>query len=77
VTVTQSGKWANLYIGYGVKTGGVCFNPTSPQEICGDPEEAVEQPEPTPFNAPPVVQQQVKPEGEGDADQEDPGEVAE
>lgn len=65
ITVTQSGRWANLYIGYGIKTGGVSFNPTVPQDIISDPPEPVEQPEPTPLVAP-EEPAQAKPEAEGE-----------
>jgi hypothetical protein len=57
-----------MYIGYGIKTGDVCFNPTSPQDILNDPEEPIEQPEPTPLQAPPVIQQQEQPNPEGEGD---------
>ena len=71
ITVSQNGRWANLYIGYGVKTGDVCFNPTKPQDIMDDPTEPNEQPEPTPLEAPPEPQEDAKPEGEGaEGDQE-------
>lgn len=68
ITVMQNGRWANLYVGYGIKTGDVCFNPTTPQDIMSDPNEVKEQPEPTPLEAPaePAPQEQKEGEGEGD-----------
>lgn len=75
-TVSQNGKWASLYIGYGVKTGDVCFQPTVPQEIIGDPEEANEQSEPTPLEAPPAPEEPAK-EGEGEKEGEGDQENAE
>jgi len=70
ITVTQNGKWASLYIGYGIKTGDVCFNPTSPQDIMNDPEEVAEQPEPTPLEAPAApVEAPKEGEGEGNAEE--------
>jgi hypothetical protein len=34
-----------LYVGFGVKRGDVCFNPTEPPEVQKDPKEQPEQPE--------------------------------
>lgn len=65
-TVSQNGQWGSIYIGYGVKTGDVCFNPTTPEDILDDPPEAVEQPEPTPLEAPPQPVQEAQNEGEGE-----------
>lgn len=48
-----------MYIGYGLKTGDVCFNPTVPQIIMSDPGESKEMPEPTPLHAPPPAPGQV------------------
>ena len=45
VTVAQGGKFASVYIGYGIKRGDVCFNPTEPPEIQKDPIDQLEQPE--------------------------------
>jgi hypothetical protein len=33
VTVSQNGKFASIYVGYGLKRGDVCFNPTEPPEV--------------------------------------------
>lgn len=66
MTVTQNGKWASLYVGFGVKTGDVCFNPTTPEAILDDPPEVNEQPEPTPLEEPAQPEAAPK-EGEGDA----------
>lgn len=52
VTVSQNGKFASIYVGYGLKRGDVCFNPTEPPEVQRDPVDQSEQPEPTPLTAP-------------------------
>lgn len=52
VTVCKNGKFASIYMGYGLKFGDVPFNPTSPEEILEDPSEKIEKPEPTPLEAP-------------------------
>jgi radial spoke head protein 4A len=52
VTVAQGGKFASIYVGYGIKKGDTCFNPIEPPEIQRDPVDHVEQPEPTPLTAP-------------------------
>ena len=57
-----------MYIGYGVKTGDVAFNPTTPLAIMDDPSEALEQPEPTPLEAPLEPQHEQPNEGEGEGD---------
>ena len=63
VTVAQSGKFANIYVGYGLKKGDTCFNPTEPPEIMKDPVDQVEQPEPTPLHP-----KEQEPEPDTDAD---------
>ena len=52
VTVAQNGKFASIYVGYGLKRGDVCFNPTEPPEVQRDPSDQSEMPEPTPLFAP-------------------------
>ena len=52
VTVAQNGKFANMYIGHGLKRGDVAFNPTEPPDVMSDPVDHIEQPEPTPLVAP-------------------------
>ena len=52
VTVAQNGRFANIYVGYGLKKGDTCFNPIEPPEICRDPTDQAEMPEPTPLFAP-------------------------
>ncbi len=52
VTVVQNGKYANLYMGYGLKFGGVAFNPTKPEFVNDDPDNKEEKPEPTPLEEP-------------------------
>jgi len=51
VTVSQNGRYQNIYFGYGLKHGDVSYNPTSPPDVLDDP---AGQPEnPTPLDAPP------------------------
>ena len=45
VTVSQNSKFASIYVGYGLKRGDVCFNPTEPPEVQRDPVDQNEQPE--------------------------------
>ena len=45
VTVQQKGKYASIYVGYGLKRGDVCFNPTEPPEVQKDPLDQTEMPE--------------------------------
>jgi hypothetical protein len=52
LTAAQNGKFVSIYVGYGLKRGDVCFNPTEPPEIMKDPVDQTEQPEPTPLVAP-------------------------
>jgi len=39
VTVSQNGKFCGIYVGYGIKRGGVCFDPSEPPEVQKDPAE--------------------------------------
>lgn len=52
LTVAKNGKFTTIYVGYGLKRGDPSYNPTEPPEVCADPEDQVEQPEPTPLEAP-------------------------
>ncbi|CDW87426.1 UNKNOWN [Stylonychia lemnae] len=52
ITVAQNGKFANIYVGHGLKRGDVSFNPTEPPDVQKDPVDQLEQPEPTPLIAP-------------------------
>lgn len=68
-TIAYGGKYTNIYVGHGLKFGGVSYNPTSPPEVMKDPDEKVEQPEPTPLEAPeeplePDTDEEKKNEGE-------------
>jgi len=45
LTVAQNGKFASVYVGYGLKRGDVCFNPTEPPEVQKDPSDQNENPE--------------------------------
>jgi radial spoke head protein 4/6 len=70
-TVSYSGNYVNIYVGYGLKFGDVSYNPTMPPDVVEDPDEKPEQPEPTPLEAPeeplePDTDEEKKPEGEED-----------
>jgi len=52
VTVSKGGKFANVYVGYGLKRGDTSFSPTEPPEVLKDPVDQPENPEPTPLEAP-------------------------
>jgi hypothetical protein len=52
LTASQGGKFVSIYVGFGLKRGDVCFNPTEPPEVQKDPVDQMEQPEPTPLIAP-------------------------
>ena len=54
MTVSKGGKFTNIYIGNGMKRGESSLNPTEPPEVCADPSEPVELPEPTPLTEPDV-----------------------
>ena len=70
VTVSKGGKFTNVYVGFGQKRVDPSFNPTEPPELMRDPVDSVEQPEPTPFNEPKVVEEK-KEEGEEKPVEED------
>jgi len=53
VSVSKGGKYANIYMGYGLKHLDTCWNPISPPDVNSDPQSKVENLEPTPLNAPP------------------------
>jgi len=55
VTVSKGGKCTTVYVGYGLKKGDPsCYNPIEPPEVCQDPEEEDEKPEPNPLTEPPI-----------------------
>lgn len=60
MTVSKGGKFTNIYIGNGMKRGDASMNPTEPPNVQDDPEEPIEQPEPTPLEEP----KEVPPEGD-------------
>jgi hypothetical protein len=53
VTVAKNGKFTNIYVGNGIKKGDAPMFPTEPPVVQKEPEDAIEEPEPTPKNAPP------------------------
>ena len=54
VTVAKGGKFCNIYIGHGLKKGDPSYTPQEPPEVCVDPEEEEDQPEPNPPTEPPT-----------------------
>ena len=54
VTVSKGGKCTTVYVGYGLKKGDPSYNPIEPPEVCQDPEEEEEKPEPNPLKEPPI-----------------------
>ena len=52
VGTMQNGRWANIYIGNGIKVGGDSFYPIQPGLVGDDPEDGNEMPEPNPKDAP-------------------------
>jgi radial spoke head protein 4A len=73
ITCSQNGKFASIYVGYGLKRGDVCFNPTEPPEVQKDPSDQIEMPEPTPLHAPeepPEPDTDAK-KGEGDEEEDE------
>jgi len=68
VTVSRGGKFTSVYVGYGLKKGDSCFNPTTPPPVCSEPNDQKEQPEPTPLNEPEAV---PEPDSQAEGDEED------
>jgi len=66
VTVSKGGKFTNVYVGYGVKRADSSFNPTSPPTVDEEPQDPVEQPEPTPLEAPKIPEEGQDPENDVD-----------
>lgn len=62
--MAKGGKFVGIYVGDGVKSGGTSFNPTEPPEVCSDPQEQTERPEPTPLHEPVVAVEPETKEGE-------------
>lgn len=52
VTVSKSGKFCSIYVGDGLKFGGLSYFPTEPPEVQSDPVDQIEMPEPTPLVPP-------------------------
>lgn len=71
VTVAKAGDFCSIYVGDGIKRGDSSFNPVDPPEVQTDPSDQIENPEPTPLQAPeepaePDTDKEDKPEGEED-----------
>lgn len=52
LTVFKGGRWANIYVGYGVKAGALPFYPTAPPDVQEEPVDPYEEYEPHPKEAP-------------------------
>lgn len=66
-TVFKGGRWANLYVGYGLKSGSTAFNPVFPPDVFDDPEDPAEEREPNPAERPVVLE----PDSDADNHSED------
>lgn len=47
-----------------MKRGDACMNPVEPPEVCGEPVDAPEQPEPTPLQEPVIKAEDPEDKGE-------------
>ena len=70
LTVFKGGRWVNFYLGFGVKKTDPSFVPIAPPDVLGDPDDPVEQPEPTPLVAPEMVESESE-EGKKEDDEDD------
>mmetsp|Transcript_7086 Transcript_7086/g.12959 ORF Transcript_7086/g.12959 Transcript_7086/m.12959 type:complete len:468 (-) Transcript_7086:31-1434(-) len=57
ITAFKGGRWANLYVGYGLKSGVTAFNPVFPPDVFNDPDDPSEEHEPNPAERPVVLEQ--------------------
>ena len=69
-TVFKGSRWVNFYLGYGIKSTDPTFVPISPPDVVGDPDDPVEQPEPTPLQAPEELESDSE-EDKKDEEEED------
>lgn len=67
----QNGEFTNIYIGYGIKSGGSVFIPTEPGDIENDPEGLNEHPEPNPDKEIEVIEVDTDKEEDKDEEAED------
>ncbi|OMJ95406.1 hypothetical protein SteCoe_1167 [Stentor coeruleus] len=70
-TVYKGGRWVNFYLGYGVKKTDPTFVPISPPDVNADPDDPVEQPEPTPLQAPEELESDSEEEKKDEEEEED------
>jgi hypothetical protein len=70
-TVFKAGRWVNFYLGFGVKKTDPSFVPVAPPDALADPDDPVEQPEPTPLNAPELVESESEEEKKEDDEDDD------
>lgn len=66
ITAQRGNKYTSIYVGYGIKKGDTCFNPTVPPLVWNDPMDQKEQPEPTPLEEPVAVEEKDTDNEEGE-----------
>ena len=71
VTVVKGGRFLSFYLGYGIKKTDPTFVPIAPNDVNNDPEDPVEQPEPTPLNAPEELESDSEEEKKDNEEEED------
>lgn len=71
VTVYKNGRWVGFYLGYGIKKTDPTFVPIAPPDVFADPDDPVEQPEPTPLEAPEMLESDSEEDKKQDDDEDD------
>ena len=74
LTVWKEEKFANIYVGYGIKAIGENYFPTQLAKIDKDPADLEEQKEPNPEKEPPKPEEKKEGEGEEEENKEEPPE---
>ena len=71
LTVWKEEKFANIYVGYGIKAIGENYFPTQLAKIDKDPADLEEQKEPNPEKEPPKIEEKKEGEGENEENKEE------
>ena len=71
LTVWKEEKFANIYVGFGIKAIGENYFPTQLAKIDKDPADLEEQKEPNPEKEPPKPEEKKEGEGEGEENKEE------
>ena len=71
LTVWKEEKFANIYVGFGIKAIGENYFPTQLSKIDKDPGDLEEQKEPNPEKEPPKPEEKKEGEGEGEENKEE------